>query len=154
MKKIILTIGLIAAKLIVLGQSNYINPGLSLVTCKNEIILKYKSKVLVTNKDKTTVNGEIVGYEENAIIVAAKSGKDVRIELKNIEKIKVKRIGEALACCGSLLIGPPIYYALTTKTFYFDCKDNNIKSKKKVINYKVKELQLDQIFYGKTSLCK
>jgi len=152
MKKLILLSALFLSNLLVFGQGSYINPGLSLVTCNNEVILKYKSKVRVTNKDKSVVNGKIIGFEENAILVRGGS-RDVKLELNNIEKIKVHRIGEALACCASPIIAIPIYYALTTKTFYFN-KDVKVDSKKKVLFYKVKELQLDQLFYGKSNLCR
>ncbi len=139
---------------------NFINPGLVFHTCKKEVVVQKRAKVVLIDNTGKKVYGKVVRIDQNSFIINSKANPNVAINYNDISELRLRKFGLPSApkikyyiyLSFSPFFGP---YALTTsKRFYLN--QSNLKAKKKqvVLDYTVKEIQLKGISYGKSVLCQ
>ncbi len=153
---------MIVSHQIVSAQNNQtlINPGLVFHTCKREVIVQKKAKVVIIDKSGIKVYGKVSSLEPNFFTINSKKHRNVTINYSDISQLRLRKFGLPSRPYLKFLLdiaGFPeftIWHIATSKRFYFNQPNLDIKKEKIVLNYTLKEIPLERIHYGKSVLCQ
>lgn len=139
------------------AQSEFLNPGLKIRTCKFNVIAKTRSKVVCIKKDGNKVFGRINKMDSNSITINSRRHKNANVKLTEIAQLRIRRFGLPQApyikFVADIFPAFLIWHIATSKRFYFNNSNKKAKAKKKVISYSVIEIEPLPKVYGKDKQC-
>jgi hypothetical protein len=141
------------------NNQKLINPGLVFHTCKREVVVQKKAKVVIIDLGGKKVYGRVTQVNGSSFLVNSKKHPNITIKYAEISKLSLRKFGLPSRPYLKFLLdiaGFPeftIWHLVTSKRFYFNQSKSNINKKKIELDYQVKEIPLKGLRYGKSILC-
>ena len=142
------------------NNQKLINPGLVFHTCKREVAVQKKAKIVIIDKSGKKIYGRVSSIKPNSFTINSKKHPNVTINYSDISQLRLRKFGLPSRPYLKFLLdiaGFPeftIWHIATSKRFYFNQPNLDVKKKKIVLDYTVKEIPLKGLHYGKSELCQ